>query len=179
MDEKKPEGKPPRKKPGTPNRDWTPIRDDYVTGKMALHELAKKHGVSLPSLTHRCTNDKWGAQRDSFRAELGRETQRKITAKYAAGKVKDFERLEKASDALAEQIESGLLEANSVEAATKGLIEVTKAKAALAGEPIADKSEVKVTGDVNLNVRRFKELTEDELDELRKTVAAGNRRRGA
>ena len=171
-----PKNKPPIRQPGTPNRDWTPIRGDYVTGDVTLPELAKKHDVSLPSVTHRCTNDKWVAARDSFRAELGRETQRKIAAKYAAGKAKDFDRLEKASDALAEQIENGSLEANSIEAATKGLIDVTKAKAAMAGDPIADKSELNVSGDVNLNVRRFKELTDDELDKLRRSLAAGDRR---
>jgi hypothetical protein len=165
--------RPPPKKPGTRNRDWTPLRDEYVTGDISLPELAKKHGASESTVRKQCAAGKWPEARESFRDELGAETRRKIAAKYAAGKVRDFERLEMAADRLSAEIESGELAANSLDAATKALIETTKAKAALAGDPVTEKKEVNVTGNLDVAHHGLEDMTYDELIALRASVAVG------
>ena len=157
--------------------DWVAIRQEYVTSSISLSALAQKHNAHPSSLDHRCAAEKWIEARAEFVQDLHRRTQERIAVEWAADKAKGYERLGVAEDMLYDQIEGGVLTANSSEAANKSLIEILKAKAALAGDPITEKREVSVTGDLNVTHHGLEDMTYDELVRHRASLAAGLRER--
>ena len=183
---KKPSTPPGAKRPRSEKdgkgdkRDWVAIREEFVTKPtITIKELADRWGIPVDTVYQRSANEKWGDARQGFRQELGKKSREKIAARYAAAREENFGLVELGRDMLVEQLKNGQLTANSTEAAVKGITEAIKTMAAMAGDPIADKTEVNHTGNLNISVRRFKELTEDELDDLERGVQAGTARGAA
>lgn len=44
--------------------DWSKIKSEYIRGGISYRNLAKKHGVSLSSLTRRSCKEKWADLRE-------------------------------------------------------------------------------------------------------------------
>lgn len=158
--------------------DWDALKAEYVVDGKPLQQIADENGMNLGTVGRHSSDGKWRLAREKFREDLAKEKIEKTTAllasKYADGQVADYEQIEKAQAELVAQIESGGLMANSLEAATKALTDAIKVKASLAGRPIADKSEVKLTGgiEVNATVRYLEEMDDADLDDLDNSLEA-------
>lgn len=62
--------------------NWTKIRNEYINGGISYSELAKKHGVSMSTLSKRAAVEKWAEtkaqQTQTIRKKLETKTAEKI-----------------------------------------------------------------------------------------------------
>ena len=130
--------------------DWVAIQTDYVTQPVTLQDLVDKYHLKYGTVGSRAAREDWTGKRASFMRRLAKESQDKIRRKYVNEVLRDFERLEGAAIRLTQQVVDGKkvlfytkdgekvefmapLEANSLDAAANALINIGKAKAAMAG----------------------------------------------
>lgn len=74
----------PRK---VPTRDYTPLRDEYVTSSISIRSLAEKHNIPWGTLAERARKESWA----DLRAAAGRA----IVSRTAEGMARDIEQRER------------------------------------------------------------------------------------
>ena len=122
------------------NRDWTALGLEYEAGgdDLTLEALAAKHAISYGTLKNHSAEKGWSARREAFREDALKKARRVLQQKLSKAMIdeteQDFNVLRRAEVELVEQIQTGELEANSLDAAVRALIEIIKAKRLIVGE---------------------------------------------
>ncbi len=87
--------------------DWNKIKQDYIAdSETSYRKLAKKHGVSISTLSKRAANEKWA----ELKAAAEQESNRRIIKVVANRQRKRAERLQNITDQLLEKAEQAVRE---------------------------------------------------------------------
>lgn len=70
--------------------DWDKLRTGYITGNISLTRLADKYGVPYKTIAHRSTKEKWGEQKNQYRASVGKKAVEKLASKAARALSEEF-----------------------------------------------------------------------------------------
>lgn len=71
--------------------NWDAIKTEYLTTDTSYRKLAKKHGVSQQTLTHRAIKEKWVEQRQRYKSKVEAKTLAKAEQKASDYKSELYE----------------------------------------------------------------------------------------
>ena len=126
---------------GAKGVDWPAIEREYVRSPegIAYPALAKKHGLHPGTVTEHGRRGRWVAKRAEYHEEATRKALGKALEKEAeqqADQIVDTRAgLLETFCVLLERIQSGSLEANSLDAAANALVNIAKFLEVLGGNP--------------------------------------------
>lgn len=63
--------------------NWTKIRNEYINGGISYSELAKKHGVSMSTLSKRAAAEKWAETKEQQTQTIRKKLETKTAEKIA------------------------------------------------------------------------------------------------
>lgn len=86
-------------------RDWTAIKNEYMTGRESLQKLADKHKIPLRTIKDRSKKEGWVEERKKFRTETAQKASQKTMKKEAQRLAKLRDVAEDAADLIQEDIE--------------------------------------------------------------------------
>lgn len=82
------------------DRDYTPIRTQYITGDKSLRQLADAHGIGYDALCRKAKAERWTALRKAYRDDVGAKA-----IKAAGGRaVRKLASIQQVADKILEQI---------------------------------------------------------------------------
>jgi hypothetical protein len=55
---------------GKSQRDWTALRNAYITGEVSLSEFARQHNLPLRSVQHHAAKSQWQMEKERYRIGL-------------------------------------------------------------------------------------------------------------
>lgn len=84
--------------------DWRKIKAEYIRGGVSYRKLAKKHGVSLSSITRRSSKEKWA----DLRKQSEVKTNTKIVESVASQEAKRVDGIQTVADILLQKIREGV-----------------------------------------------------------------------
>ena len=88
--------------------DYDKIKQEYISTETTLEELAKKYDVSKSTLYKKSSAGKWNSKRKEYGKKVENKFMEKASSKQSSDDVKKLERLIRAADKMAEQIEKAM-----------------------------------------------------------------------
>ena len=137
--------------------DWHKVAEEYITGDDAVTHLllAKKHSVSPETVSRHAAVEKWMARRNDYRQAIATQSLEKAVNKIANERANQIAVNRKALqlaqarliEAIQERDKDGnpVLKANSLDSATRAMVEVIRGIEFVDGEPDS-RQEVNLNG---------------------------------
>lgn len=86
--------------------DWKAIATEYITTRISQRELAKKYNVSMRTLTHRASKEKWTQKREQHCGKVAAKTSEKIADRQATTQANRLLRVVEINDKLLDILEA-------------------------------------------------------------------------
>ena len=92
-----------RKPAGKDKRpSWEQIKAEYVSGDTTVRELAKRHGLSVYSVSDHCSKEGWVEARARYRDEVAREAVQEYRARDAGRIADELQSIREAAEAMSQ-----------------------------------------------------------------------------